>query len=130
MLAFRAIRAMCDLRLHSNEWTVEDAIKFAAAATPYGWAKADGATLWGDMTIYLNQPGYGTSYVVGKNQFERLLADAARRAGGAFNLKAFMDDYFSRGIIPASLIRWEMTGLDDEFRALVNTSGGMDDSLR
>jgi len=65
MLAFRAIRALCDLRLHSNEWTVEDAVKFAVETTPYGWAKADGATLWGDMTIYLNQPGYGTSYVVG-----------------------------------------------------------------
>ena len=130
MLAFRAIRALCDLRLHSNEWTVEDAVKFAVKTTPYGWTKADGATIWGDMTIYLNQPGYGTSYVVGKNQFEKLLADAARRAGSAFSLKAFMDDYFSRGIIPASLIRWEMTGLDDEFRALVNTSGGMDDSLR
>jgi len=117
MLAFRAIRALCDLRLHSNEWTIADAMKFAAATTPYGWAKADGATLWGDMTIYLNQPGYGTSYVVGKNQFEKLLADAARQKGTDFVLKAFMDDYFSRGIIPASLLRWEMTGLDDEIRA-------------
>jgi hypothetical protein len=122
MLAFRAIRALCDLRLHSSEWTVEDAVKFAVETTPYGWTKADGATIWGDMTIYLNQPGYGTSYVVGKNQFERLLADAARRAGSAFSLKAFMDDYFSRGIIPASLIRWEMTGQDDEIRALFGTA--------
>ena len=83
MLAFRAIRALCDLRLHSNEWTVEEAVKFAAETTPYGWAKADGATIWGDMAIYLNQPGYGTSYVVGKNQFEKLLADAARLASGS-----------------------------------------------
>ncbi len=119
MLAFRAIRALCDLRLHSNEWTVEEAVKFAAETTAYGWTKADGATIWGDMAIYLNQPGYGTSYVVGKNQFEKLLADSARLAGGSFNIKTFLDDYFARGIIPASLLRWEITGLDDEIKALL-----------
>jgi hypothetical protein len=120
MLAFRSIRALCDLRLHSNEWTVEDAVKSAAEMTPFGWAKPDGATIWGDLTIYLNQPGYGTSYVVGKNQFERLLADVARQKGGEFRIKAFFDDYFARGIIPASLIRWEMTGLDDEMKILLS----------
>jgi hypothetical protein len=120
MLAFRSIRALCDLRLHSNEWTVEDAVKFAVEATPFGWAKPEGATIWGDLAIYLNQPGYGTSYVVGKNQFEKLLADVARQKGGAFRVKAFLDDYFARGIIPASLIRWEMTGSDDEMKILLN----------
>ena len=82
--------------------------------------QADGATIWGDMAIYLNQPGYGTSYVVGKNQFEKLMADVARQKGGAFRVKAFLDDYFARGIIPASLIRWEMTGWDDEMKILLN----------
>ncbi|MCX6577403.1 MAG: DUF885 family protein [Candidatus Aminicenantes bacterium] len=120
MLAFRCIRALCDLRLHSNEWTVEDAVKFAVETTPFGWAKLEGATIWGDLAIYLNQPGYGTSYVVGKNQFEKLLADVARQKGGAFRVKAFLDDYFARGIIPASLIRWEMTGWDDEMKILLN----------
>ena len=120
MLAFRCIRALCDLRLHSNDWTIEDAVKFAVEATPFGWTKPDGATIWGDMAIYLNQPGYGTSYVVGKNQFEKLMADVARQKGGAFRVKAFLDDYFARGIIPASLIRWEMTGWDDEMKILLN----------
>jgi uncharacterized protein (DUF885 family) len=130
MLAFRSIRALCDLRLHSNEWTVEEAVKFAVDTTPYGWTKPDGATIWGDLAIYLNQPGYGTSYVVGKNQFEKLLADAARQAGGAFSVKAFLDDYFARGIVPASLIRWEMTGLDDEIKALLKANDGADVSRK
>ena len=34
-----------------------------------------------------------------------------------------MDDYFSRGIIPASLIRWEMTGLDDEMTSVEIKAG-------
>ena len=130
MLAFRSIRALCDLRLHSNEWTVEEAVKFAVDTTPYGWTKPDGATIWGDLAIYLNQPGYGTSYVVGKNQFEKLLADAARQAGGVFSVKAFLDDYFARGIVPASLIRWEMTGLDDEIKALLKANDGADVSRK
>jgi hypothetical protein len=118
LLAFRAVRAICDLKLHAREWTVDDAIKYAAATTPYGWVKADGDTIWGDLTIYLHGPGYGTSYVTGKIQVEGLLADCARLQGEAFTLKSFLDEMFSKGLIPASLIRWEMTGLEDEMRKL------------
>jgi hypothetical protein len=34
-----------------------------------------------------------------------------------------VDDYFARGIIPASLIRWEMTGWDDEMKILLSVDG-------
>jgi hypothetical protein len=118
LLAFRAARAMGDLKLHSREWTIQQAIDFAAAATPRGWVLPEGNTILGDLGIYLRQPGYGTSYVYGKIQFERLLADRARELGDRFELKAFMDDYFARGIIPASLIRWEMTGRPDVMEEL------------
>ncbi len=118
LLAFRAIRAIADLRLHSREWTVADAIEYAVKTTPNGWVLPDGATIWGDMSIYLSQPGYGTSYVVGKVQVEKLLADYSRVKGYDAGLKAFLDDFFARGIIPQSLIRWEMTGLDDEMKEL------------
>ena len=118
LLAFRAARAMGDLRMHSREWNLRDAIEYAVPATPRGWLKADGETIVGDLSLYLRQPGYGTSYVVGKIQFERLIADRAMQLGDEFSLKGFLDDYFARGVIPASLIRWEMTGHDDEMRKL------------
>jgi len=114
LLAFRAIRAIADLKLHSREWTVREAVDYAVRTTPYGWCLPDGATIWGDMAIYLSQPGYGTSYVVGKVQVEKLLADYSRLKGYDAGLKAFLDEYFTKGLIPQSLIRWEMTGLDDE----------------
>jgi hypothetical protein len=38
--------------------------------------------------------------------------------GEKFSLKKFMDEFFALGIIPVSLIRWEMTGLDDEIKKL------------
>jgi uncharacterized protein (DUF885 family) len=113
-LAFRAVRAIADLKLHAGQWTLEEAVRYAVATTPEGWVLAGGDTIWGDLAIYLGQPGYGTSYVVGKVQVEKLLADRARQLGEAFELGAFLDDFFSKGLVPQSLIRWEMTGLDDE----------------
>jgi hypothetical protein len=118
LLAFRAVRAICDLKMHSGEWTIDDAIKYACATTPYGWVKPDGDTIWGDLTIYLHGPGYGTSYVTGKIQIEGLMADYAQMKGSTFTVKNFLDEMFSKGLIPASLIRWEMTGLDNEMKKL------------
>jgi len=114
LLAFRAVRAIADLKLHAGQWTLEEAVRYAVKTTPEGWVLADGETIWGDLSIYLGQPGYGTSYVVGKVQVEKLLADRARQLGEAFELRAFLDEFFSKGLVPQSLIRWEMTGLDDE----------------
>jgi uncharacterized protein (DUF885 family) len=61
---------------------------------------------------------YGTSYVIGKIQLERLIADRAAQLGDKFRLQDFLDDYFARGVIPASLLRWEITDLDDEMQKL------------
>ena len=118
LLAFRAVRAMTDLKLHSNEWTLEDAIKYAVKTTPYGWVLPEGGTIWTDLKIYLHQPGYGTSYVVGKVQIEKLMADYAQQRGEPFVLKVFLEEMFGKGLIPQSLVRWEMTGLDDEMTSL------------
>ena len=110
MLAFRAVRAIVDLKLHSGEFDVESAIDYAVKTTPYGWVLRDGSTIWGDASIYLSQPGYGTSYVVGKVQVEKLIAEYARQKGTAFNLQGFLDEFFTKGLIPQALIHWEMTG--------------------
>jgi hypothetical protein len=36
--------------------------------------------------------------------------------GEAFVLRDFHDQFLSLGRLPMSLLRWEMTGLDDEVR--------------
>ncbi len=118
LLAFRAARAIGDLKMHSNEFTLEEAVKFAVNRTPYGWVRPDGNTIWFDMKIYLHQPGYGKSYVLGKVHIEKLIADRASQLGEKFQLKPFLDEFFAVGVIPVSLIRWEMTGLDDEIKEL------------
>lgn len=110
LLAFRGARAIAGMMLQSREWTLQQAIDYAVARTPRGWLKPDGDLIRDDLGIYLQQPGYGTSYVVGKVQFDQVLAECARLRGDKFNLKSFMDEYFALSTIPPALVRWEMTG--------------------
>ena len=106
------------MKLHSGDFTLEEAIQYGVEKTPRGFIRADSNTLWGDYGLYLSQPGYGTSYVIGKIQLDKLIADRAAQLGEEFLLKDFWDDYFKRGVIPASLLRWEITGLDDEMQKM------------
>ena len=110
MLAQRAARAIAALRMHSNEWTIEEAVRFASEHTPRGFLRPDGDTVWGEQQLYLEQPGYGTCYVTGKAMIEALLAERARKLGAGFSLGGFMDEMNAAGMIPVSLIRDEMTG--------------------
>ena len=110
MVAQRAARAIAGLRVQSNEWTVEQAVRFAAEKTPRGWFRPDGELVWFEQHLYLRQPGYGTSYLTGKALIDDLLAERARQQGAAFTLGGFLDPFFAAGMVPVSLIRWEMTG--------------------
>lgn len=111
LLAQRAARAMGDLMMHANQWSLEQAARFAVEWTPRGWLREDGTTVWAEQQLYLRQPAYGTSYLVGKVQIEDLIRERARQQGPAFTLRGFMDDVQAAGLIPVSLIAWEMTGV-------------------
>ena len=110
LLAERAARALGDLRMHSNEFTLEQAAHFASANTPRGWLRLDANTVWFEQFLYLQQPTYGTSYLSGKIQVEQLLSERKQQLGDRFTLKQFMDEFNAAGLIPASLLRWELTG--------------------
>jgi len=118
LLANRAARAMGDLKMHSKEFTLMDAVDFAEKWTPRGWMPKEGNTVWNDEQLYLNQPGYGTSYVVGKVELEKFIMECAHQLGDRFNMKEFFREFYAAGMIPISLIRWEMTGMDDEIKKL------------
>jgi hypothetical protein len=110
LVAERAARALGELFMQSNQMTLEQASAFACANTPRGWLSMDGRLVRGEQHLYLQQPGYGICYLTGKIEIEKLLAEKKEQLGDAFTMKAFMDDFNSRGFIPASLLRWEMTG--------------------
>ena len=110
LLAERAARAIGDLRMHSNEFTLEQAAAYASAHTPRGWLSLSGNLVRSEQHLYLEQPGYGTSYLIGKIEIEKLLAERQRQMGQRFSIKRFMDEFEGSGLVPASLLRWELTG--------------------
>jgi hypothetical protein len=110
LLAQRAARALGDLRMHANQHTLEEAAEFASAHTPRGWLSLNGNLVRGEQHLYLQQPGYGTSYVIGKIEIEKILAERKRQLGEDFTMRRFMDEFNAVGLIPASLMRWELTG--------------------
>lgn len=111
LIAQRAARALGDLRMHANQATLEEAAAFACANTPRNWLRLDGSLVRWEQHLYLQQPAYGTSYLIGKMQIERILAARRRQLGDAFTMARFMDEFDAAGLIPASLIEWELTGV-------------------
>jgi hypothetical protein len=110
LLAQRGARAMGDLMMHANRWTLEQAAAFASANTPRGWLRLDGTTVRGEQHLYLQQPSYGTSYLVGKMQIEQVIGVRRRQLGDQFTILRFMDELDACGLIPMSLVAWEVTG--------------------
>ena len=110
LVAERAARALGELRMHSNEMTLEEASAFACAHTPRGWLSMRGQLVRGEQHLYLQQPGYGTSYLMGKIEIEKLIDARHRQVGAGFSMKRFMDEFNAAGLVPASLLRWELNG--------------------
>jgi len=119
LLAQRAARALGGLYQHANMMTLEEATKFADKWTPRGFLPWDGSTIQHEQHFYLRQPTYGESYVIGKIEIEKLLAERARSQGDDFTLFQFMDDMNGAGVIPVSLINWELNGDDSEIRLIM-----------
>ena len=118
MLAQRAARGLGSLYAHANEYTMKEARDFHVEWTPRGWMREDLDLLGFEQLLYLRQPGYGSIYITGKYQVEQLMADRSTQLGDDFKMADFFEEMDAAGLIPMSLIRWEMTGLDNEIRDL------------
>ena len=108
----RVLRIPAELNMQSGKFTLEQAIQFLMDEVPL----MDENLARYDLQIYIRRPAYGMTYLTGKVQMEKLLADRARQLGKEFDLGKFHDEFLSYGPIPIVLIRWEMTGLDDEVK--------------
>jgi hypothetical protein len=112
---FRAARVPADVWLQTGEMGVQAVVDYWLERVPY----LDANVARVDAEIYLRRPpGYGIGYTIGALQMQRLLADVKRLRGDAFVLRDFHDAVMRTGRLPLSLLRWEMTGLDDEVRGL------------
>ncbi len=118
MLAQRAARGLASLYAQANLMTMAQAQEFHVRNTPRGWMSAELPLLQFEQHLYLRQPGYGTSYITGKHLIEQLLGDYAAQHGAGFRLSDFFSALNGAGIIPVSLLRWQLTGQDDQLRAM------------
>ena len=117
MLINRAARGLGNLYAHSNDLTMAQAAEIHVTATPRGWMRRD-PLLGFEQHLYLRQPGYGASYITGGRLMEEVIAERARQLGDAFTLQRVMDEINQAGMIPPSLIYWELTGDDRMVREL------------
>lgn len=111
MLANRAARGLASLRVQANEIDLAEAGRFHAEWTPRHWSNANSALVGFEQLLYLRQPGYGPSYVVGKLQLDNLLARAsheAEQAGKPFAMRDVFARVMAPGILPPALIEDEM----------------------
>ncbi|REJ76962.1 MAG: DUF885 family protein [Acidobacteria bacterium] len=115
LLAQRAARGLGSLYVHANRMTMKEARDFHVRWTPRGWMREDLDLLGFEQQLYLRQPGYGTSYITGKYLVERLLREVTeqrQRGEEEFSLASFFAELDAEGVIPVSLIHWQMTGDD------------------
>lgn len=120
MLAQRCARGLASLYAQANMINYDEARKFQIEWTPKGWT-GDTSLVGFEQHLYLRQPGYGTCYVTGKYLIEQLLMDVSRQQQSDFTLYNFFDEFYKTGIIPVSLVRWQLTGMDEEVKKLLKT---------
>jgi hypothetical protein len=114
MLANRAARGLASLRVQANEIGLAEAGKFHAEWTPRGWSDASSRLVGFEQLLYLRQPGYGPSYIVGKLQLDHLLALASHRAEAGHRPFVSRDAFaaiLASGIVPPTIIEAEAADL-------------------
>ncbi|MGB7451136.1 MAG: DUF885 family protein [Lysobacterales bacterium] len=119
MLAQRAARGLGSLYAHANIFTMQEARNFHVARTPRGWMRDDLDLLGFEQLLYMRQPGYGSSYITGKYLIERLLAEMGRQSEEEIILSDFFGQVDQQGVIPVSLIHWQLTGDGTQVRSLM-----------
>jgi uncharacterized protein (DUF885 family) len=118
MLAQRSARGLASLYAQANIFDLKQAKAFQSEFTPRGWMRPDLDLLGFEQQLYLRQPGYGTSYVTGKHLLEDLMRVRAQQLGKNFTMKRYFDEVNGAGMIPVSMIHWQLTGHADESHAL------------
>jgi uncharacterized protein (DUF885 family) len=96
---WRAVRLVVDTGLHSMGWTRQQAIDFFAA---------NAAKTQQDITVevdrYIVWPGQALGYKMGQLKIKELRADAERRLGAKFDVRAFHDTVLGQGAVPLDLL--------------------------
>jgi hypothetical protein len=115
----RALRVTQSIRLLDGDMTMQEALDWLMAKLPpMGPSLGARPEEAFEETYPVIQRGTTDTCLVGKLQIYQLLADRRMQLGDRFDLRAFHDALLAAGSMPLALVRWEMTGLDDQMPLL------------
>ena len=115
----RALRVTQSIQLLDGQLTMPQALDWLTTRLPpMGPSLGARPEEAFEETYPVIQRGTTDTCLVGKLQIYQLLADRRMQLGDAFDLKAFHDAVMGIGSIPIALLRWEMTGLDDQMATI------------
>ncbi len=111
LLAQRAARGLGSLHAHANQKNMEEASRVHLDWTPRNWMRREPHLIKFEQHLYLRQPGYGTSYIVGKYLIERLMTQRAKQLeleNKPFVMQEFFKAFNDYGNIPVMLTSQQM----------------------
>ena len=97
---FRAARLVVDTGLHSRGWTRERAIRYFMEEAGIAEPRATS-----EIQRYMAVPGQALGYKLGEGAILELRAEAERRLGPRFDIRAFHDVVLGQGHLPLSMLR-------------------------
>lgn len=109
-LLLRAVRVPLDLFLSEGILSVDEAVQYQIDRVPTMEEHISRA----EVDMYVRWPYQATSYIVGKKQIEQILGDLIQANDFSIDWRAFHDELLDYGQIAPALVRWEMTGNDDQ----------------
>jgi hypothetical protein len=104
-MRLRALRVIVDVKLATNQFTIDQAADYLEKTVPM-----DKATAHAEAAAFAASPGQAISYQIGKLQILEMLADARHTQGDKFSLEDFHDFVWKNGNVPIALQRCEYIG--------------------
>jgi uncharacterized protein (DUF885 family) len=97
--ALRACRLVVDTGMHHYGWSRSRAMDFMWRNTA-----TTQANVRNEIDRYIGWPGQALAYMVGRREIQRLRAEAERRLGARFDIRAFHGTVLGNGAVPLGVL--------------------------
>jgi uncharacterized protein (DUF885 family) len=98
--ALRACRLVVDTGMHHFGWSRARAVDFMRRHTA-----TTEANVANEIDRYIAWPGQALGYMIGRREIGRLRAEAQRRLGARFDIRAFHGTVLGNGAVPLGVLQ-------------------------